>query len=113
MHRVEKPTKADLRKVAKLAEIIDFTKQKLLPFAAIAREAVRKRIIAQSETASLYHSFTRVNKYVQLFEGQFFPADQTPTGKSRWEWKTPRDMTATEFLGRIEDYAKKNFKTPL
>jgi len=46
-----------------------------------------------------------------LFEGRFIPSDQSPTHLDRWEYKIPKNITKEDFIKRIEDYVKKNFKT--
>jgi len=58
--RIEKPTKGDIRDVARLVEMLDFMKVKYLPFSKIAREAVGRGIIKSEDIDSLYGSFTRV-----------------------------------------------------
>jgi len=113
MYRIEDPTKSNLRDVAKLSKILDFLKEKYRPFTAVAKEAVKRGIIKAGKENSLYDSFTRVNKRVGLFEGIFLPSDQSPTGRSRWEWKVTKDMTEKEFLRRINEYNDKNFKKGL
>jgi len=113
MYRIENPTKANLRNVAKLSKMLDFLKEKYRPFTEIAKEAIKRGIIESGKENSLYDSFTRVNKYVGLFESLYFPSDQSPTGRSRYEWIVTKDMTEKEFLRRINEYNDKNFKKGL
>lgn len=93
--------------------MIDFLKEKYRPFTEIAREAVRRSVIERSEVDRFYHFFKSAEDSMYIFEREFYPSDQTPTGRDRWEWKLPENMTEGEFLRRVNDYVRKNFKTPL
>lgn len=109
---ISRPAKWEIREFAKLVDMLDFLKEKYRPFTAIAREAIKRGIIKRSAD-SFYHIFTSVVHHVGIFEGQFYPDDQTPTGKSRWEWKLPENITRKEFMRIIHDYVRRHFRTPL
>ena len=93
--------------------MIDFLREKYRPFTEIAREAVRRGIIKRSEVDRFYHFFKSAEDSMHIFEREFYPYDQTDTGRSRWEWKLPEDMTEERFMNRVNEYVKNNFKTPL
>jgi hypothetical protein len=97
-------------KFAKLAGMVDFLKGEIRPFTAIAREAVRRGIIKKDETSKL-SCFTVCVGRVGDFMGVFFPGDQTPTQRDRWEWKLKADVTKESFRKEIYAYIKKHFKT--
>ena len=106
--------KWEIREYVKLVvPMIDFLKVKYRPFTEIAREAVRRGIIKRSEVDSFYHFFKRAEDSMYIFEREFYPYDQTPTGRSRWEWKLPEDVTKEKFMNRVNEYVKRHFKTPL
>ena len=107
------PIKLEIRKFVKLIHMLDFLKEKYRPFTAIAREAVKRGIIEHDEIDSFYRIFTIVVHAIGVFEGAFFPSDQTPTGKDRWEWRTSDDMTEQEFMNIINNYVSDHFKKPL
>ena len=109
-HRIEDPTKGDLESVARLVNMLDFLRGDLKPFSAIAKEAVKRKIINKSEVNSLYNSFVRVDKRVKLFEGKFFPDDQSPSRMDRWEYRVPSKMREEDFRKEIIVYANANFK---
>jgi len=106
------PAKWELKIFAKLANMVDFLKGKYKPFTEIAGEAVRSGIIKQEEISTLYTCFTVCVGRVGGFEGVFFPDDQTPTGRARWEWRLKEDMTKESFQKAVDEYIKKHFKTP-
>lgn len=93
--------------------MIDFLKEKYRPFTAIAKEAVRRGIIKSNEVDHFYWVFTVVNHGIHIFEGEFYPSDQTQTGRNRWEWKLRGDMSKEKMMRKIDDYVRRNFKTPL
>lgn len=106
------PAKWELKEFAKLADMVDFLKTEYRPFTAIAREAVRLGIIKQEETSRLYSCFSICTGRIGAFYGQFYPSDQTPTGRNRWEWKLKEEVTKESFLKEITEYIRRNFKTP-
>ncbi|MEM3629266.1 MAG: hypothetical protein QXU46_04190 [Candidatus Bathyarchaeia archaeon] len=110
---MRKPAKWEIREFAKLVNMIDFLKEKYRPFTEIAREAVRRGIIKQSEVSRFYNCFSVCVSRIGVFKGEFFPSDQTPTGRDRWEWKLAEDITREKFLEKINSYVRNNFKTPL
>lgn len=110
---MQKPAKWEIREFAKLVNMIDFLKEEYRPFTEIAREAVRRGIIQQSEVNRFYHCFSVCVSRIGGFKGEFFPSDQTPTGRDRWEWKLAEDITKEKFLEKINSYVRDNFATPL
>jgi len=106
------PKKYDLEMILRLVPMIEFLKEELHPISQIIKEAVRRSIIRENERNSLFVSFKRVNNRINLFEGAFFPSDQSPSGMDRWEYKL-EDITREEFIRRIEEYNKTHFKTSL
>ena len=111
------PAKWELEEFAKLADMVDFLKLDYHPFTAISEEAVKRKIIKHGEASRLYSCFSVCAGRIDAFEGQFYPSDQTPTGRERWEWKLKDEITREIFLEKIKTYAKLNFKlnfkTPL
>ena len=97
------PAKWELKEFAKLADMIDFLKTEYRAFSAIAREAVRRGIIKQDETSRLYSCFSVCTNRIGGFEGQFYPSDQTPTGRNRWQWKLKQEVTRESFLKEISE----------
>jgi hypothetical protein len=104
------PAKWELEEFAKLADMVDFLRIEYRPFTAIAGEAVRRRIIKKGETNRLYSCFSVCTERIAVFEGRFFPSDQTPTGRDRWEWKLKTDITKELFLEKVEAYTKTHFQ---
>ncbi len=108
------PAKFELKEFLNFAKLLDFLKQDYRPFTAISREAVRRGIIKQSEVNHFYHIFTTcIEVVMDLFDNMYFPEDQTPTGKARYEWKLKDGVTEKVFIERINKYVAQNFKTPL
>ena len=108
------PAKFEIREFVRIIlPMIDFLKEKYRPFTAIAREAVRRGIIKESEVDRFYWVFTVVNRGIHIFEGEFYPSDQTPTGRDRWEWKLAGDISKEKLMKRIDGYVRTNFRTPL
>ena len=104
------PTKWELEEFAKLANMVDFLRLEYHPFAAISREAVKRKIIKSDEANRLYSCFSVCVGIIDVFEGQFYHSDQTPTGRDRWEWKLKDGITREIFLEKVKAYTKLNFK---
>ena len=81
---MRKPAKWEIKEFVKLVDMIDFLKEKYRPFTAIAREAVRRGIIQESEIDRLYQCFTVCVRSIDIFEREFFPFGQTATGRDKW-----------------------------
>jgi hypothetical protein len=79
---MQKPAKWEIREFAKLVSMIDFLKEEYHPFAEIAREAVRRGIIQQSEVNRFYHCFSVCIGRIGGFKGEFFPSDQHLLGET-------------------------------
>lgn len=107
------PCKWEIEEFAKLVNMIDFLKEELRPFAAIAKEAVRRGIIREDQVQRFYYCFSGCTPVFGMFEGVFVPYDQSPTGRDRWEWKLRHNTTRQSFMKEINGYVKTNFKTPL
>ena len=107
------PAKHELRKFLIFAKMVDFLKQEYYPFTAIAREAVRRGYIKQDEVNHYYHIFSTCVSCFDFFDNMYFPEDQTPTGRARYEWKLKPEITQSIFVQKVNDYVGKNFKTPL
>ena len=107
------PAKWELEEFAKLANMVDFLRLEYHPFTSISREAVKRKIIKSDEANRLYSCFSICVGRIAIFDGHFYPSDQTSTGRDRWEWKLKEEVTKDIFLERVKDYAKHNFKTPL
>ena len=113
-YRMSGPAKFEIREFVRIIlPMIDFLEEKHRPFTAIAKEAVRLGIIRSSEVDHFYWIFTIVQHGIHIFEGIFYPYDQTSTGRDRWEWKLPDNMTEEKMMQRINEYVRMHFKTPL
>jgi hypothetical protein len=104
------PAKWELEEFAKLADMVDFLRLEYHPFTAISKEAVKRKIIKPDEANRFYSCFSVCVGIIDAFEGQFYPSDQTPTGRDRWEWKLKDGITREIFLEKVKAYAKLNFK---
>jgi len=104
------PTKWELEEFAKLANMVDFLRLEYHPFAAISREAVKRKIIKSDEVNRLYQCFSACVSVIDVFNGEFYPSDQTPTGRDRYEWKLKEGITKEIFLESVKAYANQNFK---
>lgn len=111
-YRYQEPAKWQLQEFAKLATMTDFLKSEYRPFTAIANEAVRRGIIKEENKSRLYDCFTACTRRIDVFDGSFYPSDQTPTGKSRWEWRLKPNITKESFEKEVKDYIREHFKTP-
>ncbi len=110
---MHKPAKREIKEFVKIADMIDFLKEKYRPFTAIAREAVRRGIIQESEIDRLCQCFTVCVRNIHIFEKEFFPFGQTTTGRDKWAWTLSRNMTKEKFLKKVNRYVQRRFKTPL
>ena len=110
------PAKWELEEFAKLADMVDFLRIEYHPLTTISKEAVKRKIIKPDEANRLYLCFSVCVVIIDVFEGQFYLGDQTPTGRDRWEWKLKDGITREIFLEKVKAYAKQNFelnfKTP-
>ncbi len=105
------PAKWELKEYLKLADMVDFLKEKYRPFTQIAREAINRGIITEDKTNRLYQCFSVCVSVVGSFDAHFVPSDQSPTGRDRYEWKLKNNVTKESFLKGINDYIRANFKT--
>jgi len=107
------PAKWELEEFAKLADMVDFLALGYHPFAVIAKEAVKRKIIKANEVNRMYSCFSVCTGRVDVFDRQFVSSDQTPTSRDRWEWKLKEGITKQIFLEKIKDCARYYFKEPL
>ena len=110
---LKEPAKWELEEFAKLADMADFLALEYHPFAAIAKEAVRRKIIKSKEVNKMYSCFTVCNGAIDVFDKYFSPGDQTPTGRDRWEWKLKEGVTKEVFLEKVKNYKGYYFSTPM
>jgi hypothetical protein len=110
---MRKPAKWEIKEFVKLVDMIDFLKEKYRPFTSIAREAVRRGTIQESEIERLYQCFTVCVCSINIFEREFFPFGQTATEPEKWAWTLPNNITREKFLKKVNRYVQRKFKTPL
>jgi hypothetical protein len=110
---LREPAKWELEEFAKLAGMTDFLAGEYHPFVAIAKEAVRRKIIKSNEVKRMYSCFRVCNGPIDVFDKHFSPSDQTRTGHDRWEWKLKEGVTKEIFLEKVKNYKGYYFNTPM
>ena len=110
---LREPAKWELEEFGKLADMADFLAAEYRPFVAIAKEAVRRKIIKSSEVNRMYSCFRVCSVPIDVFDKHLSPNDQTPTGHDRWEWKLKEGVTKEVFLEKAKNYKEYYFNMPM